>query len=35
MKSDKPREWIGTLKFAGWIAAFVLAILIVAFLCGK
>ena len=37
--SDNPgeshRELIGTLKYAGWIALLVFAIIAVAMLCGK
>ena len=32
---ESHRELIGTLKYAGWIALLVLAIIAVAMLCGK
>ena len=32
-RGESHRELIGTLKYAGWIALFVLAILAVAYIC--
>ena len=34
-RGESHRELIGTLKYAGWIALLVLAIIAVAILCGK